>query len=279
MADYTFHVLHNARPDYEADVLTILKDGAESTYEEILTSGKAMGLSVGSQVQTERMLKDILQLLRDLGLMERRRIKLTERGRIVAEIASEHIELFPDVMHFLYYSAWSHENEAQNCFSWSYRFACDYLWARTYLVIDNRTLASQLASEASSRFRVSDVSVSTNSINGIMIWLDALSPHVITVDPSSQQRAFRQRPFCPPELLLLSIDLLYREREMDYGTNLLLSDEHRDNICKTCLLDPSGFDRVLDYSVAQFDFLEKGSGGGWGRYLSLRRAPLLKDML
>lgn len=279
MADYTFHVLHNARPQYEADTLIILQDGKESTYQDILASGRKMGLTVGSQVKTERVVKDILQLLRDLDLIERRRIKLTERGYIASRIASEHLDLFADVIHYLYYSTWDNNHETKNCFSWSYRFVCDYLWERSHFTIDSKALASQLASEAELRFHVGDVSVSANSINGVLVWLDVLNPGVISLDTATQHRTFSQRHFCPPELLVCSLDLIYREQRLDYGTNLLLSDERRDQICRTCLLNPLGFERVLDYAIAQFDFLEKGIGGGWGRYLTLKKAPQLEDFV
>jgi len=59
----------------------------------------------------------------------------------------------------------------------------------------------------------------------------------------------------------------------------LLSEDKLEAICQVCLLDPEGFDRVLDYALAQFDYLEKGIGGGWGNYLLLKRQPRLEDFL
>jgi len=34
---------------------------------------------------------------------------------------------------------------------------------------------------------------------------------------------------------------------------------------------------VLEYAVAQFDYLHKGVGGGWGQYLVLDRASELES--
>ena len=279
MADYVFHVLHNARPEYELDILAILQDNRESTYQDILNEGRSMGLLVGYQVNTERMLKDILQPLRDLDLMEHRRIRLTESGHTLARIVYDNPDLFPEIFHFLYYSAWHVGQEAQRCFSWSYRTLCNHLWGQSAIHLDKRVLASFISSEASQRFQISSVSVSTNTVNGITVWLEALSPPVIHYGDGQAELMFSRRPFCPPELLVLGVDFVYQNHDVDYGVNLLLSDERRDAICQVCLLQPEGFDRVLEYAVAQFDYLEKGLGGGWGRYLTLHRAPKLEDFV
>jgi len=279
MADYVFHVLHNARPEYELDILTLLQDDREYTYEYILGEGKSLGLSLGFQVQTERMLRDILQPLRDLSLMERRQIKLTELGQILAGIAYNNPDLCAEIFHYLYYSTWHTKQQAQKCFSWSYRTLCNYLWGQGSIALDKKALSSYVSVEASQYFRVDSVSFSTNSVNGVTIWLEALSPAVICYGDAQSKEMFTRRTFCPPELLVLGIDFVYQTQEVDYGANLLLSEERRDAICQVCLLEPAGFDRVLEYAEAQFDYLEKGVGGGWGRYLTLRRAPKLQDFV
>ena len=278
MADYVFHVLHNARPEYEMDILTILQDSQEPTYENILSEGNSLGLTIGSQVRTERMLKDILQPLRDLGLVERRQIKLTGSGHTLARIVHDIPNLFPDIFHYLYYSTWEPRQKAQKCFSWSYRTLCNHLWEQGTTVLNKKNLASFISTKASQLFQIRNVSFSQSSVQGVTVWLESLFPSVIHSGDTSEE-VFSRRPFCPPELFILGIDFVYQTQEIDYGVNLLLSDERRDAICQVCLLDPTGFDRVLEYAVAQFDYLEQGTGGGWGRYLTLRRAPRLEDFL
>jgi len=279
MADYVFHVLHNARPEYEMDVLAILQDNQEPTYGNILSEGESLGLTIGSQVKTERMLKDILQPLRDLGLVERRQIKLTQLGHVWAQIAYNNPYLFPEIFHYLYYSIWNPKQEAQKCFSWSYRTLCNHLWGQGTVALDKKMLASFISVEANQRFQIRSVSFSQNSVQGVTVWLEALSPSVIRFGDDLSEEVFSRRLFCPPELFALGVDFVYQTQEIDYGVNLLLNDERRDAICQVCLLEPTSFDRVLEYAVAQFDYLEQGTGGGWGRYLTLRRAPRLEDFL
>ncbi|MBK9232168.1 MAG: hypothetical protein IPO15_15285 [Anaerolineae bacterium] len=244
MADYVFHVLHNARPEYERDILRLLQDGRESTYEDILADGESLGLAVGSQVKTERMVKDILQPLRDLGLMERRRIKLTEPGQDMARLASNHPDLLFEMFHYLYYSTWTKEREADNCFSWSYRTLCNHLWEQARSTVDRKALASFVATEASHQFQLEQVSVSSNTINGVLIWLESLSPSTLLQKTDQQQDEFARRTFCPPELFILALDFLYKIHGLEFGTNLILSDHKRDEVCRVCLLEPESFDRV-----------------------------------
>jgi hypothetical protein len=106
----------------------------------------------------------------------------------------------------------------------------------------------------------------------------ALSPPVIHYENDSKG-TFIRRAFCPPELFILGVNFIYQTQEVDYGVNLLLSDKQRDAVCRVCLLEPASFERVLEYAINQFDYLEKGLGGGWGRYLTLHRAPKLEDFV
>jgi hypothetical protein len=228
MADYVFHVLHNARPEYEMDILMILRNGSESTHEEVFSDGESLGLLIGTRVNTERMLKDILQSLRDLDLMERRKIKLTESGQTLAQIAYSNPGLFPEIFHYLCYSAWNAERETQKCFSWSYRILCKYLWGQSNAILSNDSLASFISAEASQRFQIKSVSFSSNSVNGIIIWLEALTPPVIHCrNGQSNNKTFSRRTFCPPELFVLGVDFFYQSRDIDYGVNLHSHVDHK----------------------------------------------------
>ena len=279
MADYVFHVLHNARPNYELDALTLLEHGQESSYEAMLDEGKKLGYTIGHQVKTERQLKDVLQLLRDLDFIERRRVQLTSGGQILAQIVFKNPKLFPEIIHFFYYTTWQKHRKSENCFSWSYRRLCDYLWQQGSVALDKTELSSFISSEASERFQIPSVSFSTKSINGIIMWLEALNPSVLYQDEMSSEYRFNRRSFCTPELLTLAIDYVYRQDALEYGSNLLLNEARRKSVCQLCLLEASNFDRVLEYATAQFDFLTSGIGGGWGQYIALSRQPTLEDFV
>lgn len=277
MADYVFHVLHNARPEYLEDVFFLLENGRELCYEQLLEQGEVEGLNIGYDVTTERQLRDILQYPRVMGLVEPRENRLTDQGTSVANIVAQTPDLLPDIIHYLYYTLWDEQQEGENCFSWSYRRVCEMLWDQQTTEIDKKSLASAISAEAAQAFDLKTVSFSTNSINGILNWLEALSPPSITQEDGNV--CFTRREFCSPELFILAVDHAYRERDYDYSTNLLLGDEQRNVICQMCLLESDSFERVLEYAVAQFKYLEKGIGGGWGNYLTLHRAPELADFI
>ena len=150
------------------------------------------------------------------------------------------------------------------------------LWhSVTATLISRRDLASEIEAQARAVFGRSDIAFSPKSVGGALLWLSELKPSVLPGDGEK----FSRRAFCPPELLVLAVDFVYSTEEVDYGANLLLSDERRDAICQACLLDPAGFDRVLGYTTAQFDYLGTGLGGGWGRYLTLRRPYRLDEFV
>jgi hypothetical protein len=136
-------------------------------------------------------------------------------------------------------------------------------------------MASEIEAQARTVFDRPDIVFSPKSVGGAMLWLAELAPPVLIENDTR----FVRRAFCSPELLVLGIDSVYRNDQVDFGSNLLLSDERREAICQVGLLDPEGFDRVLEYAVAQFDYLEVGLGGGWGRYVALHRPPKLEDFV
>jgi len=277
MGQYVFHVLHNARPEYERDLLELLSAGYVNSYDEVLRKGLEFGLSIGSQVRTERLLKDILQPMRDLGFILRQRIELGESGKILVSLLRSKPSLFPEMVHFAYYTTWDKQTPEANCFSWSYRQLCQHLWYQGQVAIDSTVFASVISSAAIKRFGISRVSFSSQSVNGILNWLGAFSvPVILDIDG---ELVFSHRAFCPPELFIMAIDFVYRTQEIDYGANLLLNDEPREAICQVCLLDPERFGRVLEYAVAQFDYLHKGIGGGWGQYLVLDHAPSMEEFI
>ncbi len=241
------------------------------TIAEIVRQAEALGFAIHDRQRLEA-----LTTACDLGLAEKGRNVLTNEGQVLAQLEMDKPDIFVDIVHGLQYILWRKRCLGVSCFSWSYRALCQMLWhsgAKT--VNSRRELASEIETQARTAFGRPDIVFSPKSIGGALIWLTELEPIVLDEDGTR----FMRRAFCPPELFALSVDFVYQTQEIDYGVNLLLNDERRDAICQVCLLDPASFDRVLEYAVAQFDYLEQGTGGGWGRYLILRRAPRLEDFL
>jgi hypothetical protein len=206
--------------------------------------------------------------------VDQSRNALTDEGEAVARLESHKPDLFADVVHGLLYEAWNPSQEGENCFSWSYRTLCAILWEGSDRKLGSRRdLASQVEARARSVFSRPDIAFSPKSVGGALLWLSGLTPPVL----SENEARFSRRSFCPPELFVMATDCAYRDQGIDYGVNLLLSDRNRTAICQYCLLDTDGFERVLEYAVAQFDYLHKGIGGGWGQYLALDCASKLED--
>jgi hypothetical protein len=112
------------------------------------------------------------------------------------------------------------------------------------------------------------------SLAAIHKWLSALDPPVIEND------VFTRRSFCPPELLLLALGWVVG-REGLPETDVLLSRETRDAVCRVCLLEPTAFDRALDWMIPIFPrVIAPGTTAGfYGRFVRLHKLPELSDVI
>lgn len=266
-----FHV-RNAHP---GDMVAILV--AIDTYPDLPTIGEVLSKAekMGFVIRDRQRL-EALMTARDLGLVEPDRNVITPLGKTISELELRNPDLFYDVVHYLHYALWDGKRSGSHCFSWTYRHLCDLLWqTRISSLTDRRDVAAELESRSRSAFGRTDIALSAKSVGGALLWLMELEPPVF----NEAGDTFTCRHFCPPELFVLAVDHVYRINGIEYGTNLLLSEDKLEAICQVCLLDPDGFDRVMDYALAQFGYLEKGIGGGWGSYLVLNRQPELGDFV
>lgn len=266
-----FHI-RNANPGDMHTLLDVLGVFPESkTTAEILRHADELGLAV-----LDRAKFDALPTARDLGLIELDGCRLTAKGEALAQIDRVNPTIFPDIVHLLHYTLWNLASPAANCFSFSYQTVCKELWnGGSSSSLNRRELATKVESIANERFQRSDISLSQKSIGGALDWLYELKPEIFSDDGEQ----FIRRSFCPPESLVLAIDFRYREDEVDYGANLLLSGAQREALCQACMLELDSLDRVLDYAIAQFDYLEKGIGGGWGQYITLHGPVEINDFV
>lgn len=266
-----FHI-RNANPDDMRALLDVIDEyGEVQSTAEIVRLADEMGIAI-----QDRAHLDALPTARDLGLVELESIRLTPQGKMLLQIDRENPSLFPDIVHLLQYALWDSRHQARNCFSFSYRTLCQELWrGGSSPLLSRQQLAAVVGAAVNQVFGHDNAAFSSKSVGGALSWLNALDPRVI----SDNEDSFHRRTFCPPESLLLAIDLAYRENNLDYGTNLLLSESNRELIAEACLLEVSSLDRVLDYAVAQFDSLDKSLGGGWGHFIVLRCAPRMDDFV
>jgi hypothetical protein len=268
--NYVFHV-RNAHPEDMVAILTTLETYPGLTSASILEHAETMGFAI-----RDRQRLEALMTARDLGLVENQDNQLTPLGTAFETLAQGKPALFANLIHYLTYTLWSEACPGQYCFSWTYRNCCDLLWQAANLILqDRRKIAADIVATAKHVFGLDSISLSPKSIGGILLWLMRLEPRVC----DEEGMTFFRRTFCPPELFVLAVDYLYGLEGATYGSNVLLDQRRREIICKVCLLDPARFERVLDYAVPQFPYLERGVGGGWGTYVLLQQKPEIEGFL
>jgi hypothetical protein len=282
MKEWFFHVRHNARPETVKEILLILQGLSETNLEDILILGASRGYTIGTTAKSAQSIKENpIQVARDLGLVQQDKYALTNLGREVADLMVVKPKVVNEYLHYLHYITWSSDHPQNNCFSWSYKTLCNILWDADTLLLDRAQLADQLATIARSRFQVEDIALSQRSAEAIIKWLTDLDPTVVMEQTTGKKkdRIFRRRVFCPPEAFILAVDYVYGNNNIGYQTNMILDNAKQEEICKVCLLDPSGFESTLEWTCGQFKFIMQGFSGGWGRYLVLSRRPQIADFI
>jgi hypothetical protein len=272
----SFHVPQEWEPDRLIPLLEILnQDNLRFTsIKDLLDFSESKGLSSRTETQL---------LARACGLIERDEddlIGLSNKGIIISKLDQK---ILPDVIHYLLYTGWDQNNISNNTFFWSYREVSDTLW--DYASVDILDVTNIIVEEIRNRtqkvftgienYDPNNVSFSPKSIRGIRKWLEALKP------PAIEDDYFSRRYFCPPALLLLAIGWVAKSRSSEVGIDFLLTNEHRDQICKLCLLDTSILDKVIDYMLPIFpNIIRPGtSSGTYGRFLHFNKYPQFQDLL
>lgn len=270
------HVPPDANPEHLLRLVETLDEHPELSVETIadLTGFLASeGLSTRTEVQ---------QAAVQLGLLGRadNGIKLTPLGCSLVQLKET---IRKDILHFLFYTGWRSEVPNEFLPSWAYRAVCDDYWARQQVELERTFLdrrISEIVSQTEQYFRgigivdFNEVSFGRKSLTGVHKWLEGLDPPVIEDD------TFARRAFCPPELLLLALGWVVG-REGLPDTDVLLSHETREAICRVCLLEPTAFDRALDWMIPIFPrVIAPGTTAGfYGRFVRLHKLPRLADVI
>ncbi len=267
MKRLSFHIQQNLTPARLKAVLRLAGDSAEGV--EQVPSEIGLAPSVIEKV--------VLPFVRQSGLLESRDMSLTALGRQFEEISQHSEMLLAEAMHHLLYT--THAFHQDRHFSWAYARVVDALWASGERVLDGNT-NSELVSivvEGAARglgVPVQQIAFSHDSVRGVLNWLQALDPPIVIVE--GKRRIFRRRYFCPVPAFLWAADFLYRVNNIAYGVRMSLTSERTEQLCKICVLDPSGLDNVLMMAKRTSDFersgvFDYGTEGGFGRWFLLLR--------
>lgn len=264
-----FHVRHEVTPERVTEVFRNVAQGFP--FDHVTQSAR----------QVSR--------LRKLGLIEGAGDdpQLTPLGESLARVTEAQPQPTFDLMHYLHYTLWSEEEPMKNGFSWTYRALCGQLFEENERKLTHQYLESTVthlmgsiresphfAGAVPVETKKGAVSLSTDSLNGVRKWLEALRPPVIEND------TFTRRYFCPPELLLLALGWVARRTEAEIDIDMLLTQKRRELLCRVCLLDPTGLDRTLDWMLPLCpEVAEPGTRtGAYGRFVRLHKMPELNDL-
>jgi hypothetical protein len=198
--------------------------------------------------------------------------QLTNLGKQVQETYSTNRDLFFDIVHFLFYSAWYRSNDAFRGRFWLYASVCNELWLNAPNKTDSFDLTAKLHTESQSLFPESEPAFPERSVRAVFPWLGALAPPFLEKGQSRSQLSSRRRAFCTPQLFHLATDLLYTTRSLRYGTSISVDDETVQSICKICLLDSDQFWEMADrtkISIRGFEIRK----GQWGTSIALEGPP------
>lgn len=208
----------------------------------------------------------------------KRYVQLTDLGRELKAAYSTNRELFFDLMHFLFYSAWHRSNHLRYAKLWLYATECETLWIEAPGEINTSELTLRLQSEAKRQFPSYSPAFPSRSITAVYPWLGALTPAFLEKQGMTGSSLMsKKRSFCSPQLFHLATDLLYTGEDLGYGTQLGVSDSVIEKICRVCLLDTNQFWTMADLTsmmIREFDIKRSQ----WGRSIVLASPPTWIDL-
>jgi hypothetical protein len=243
-----FHVRHDLQPGFTYELLMLLReDQAGQTEEELQLAARTQGFALRQRNSYSKLLKS----LEELGIVERNHkiVALTEMGLIISEAVLFQRLLLGELIHFLYYTRFDSDQSLR--FSWSYRTVCQHLWMTAPCTINRDRLVNIVTQHARDYFDEGSISFSTQSVMGILYWVDNLYPNCL----DETGKMFSRRLYCPVETFALALNHLY-EQYRDDGLSVPLTPEIRHEVCQICFLVPEAFHEMLEQAETSFDNIQ-----------------------
>jgi hypothetical protein len=243
-----FHVRHDLQPNFAYELLMLLQAIPEGQTEEALQmAAQVQGYALRQRTSYGKLLNS----LEELGVVEKshKLLRLTDQGRIIAEVSIFQRQLLGELLHFLYYTSFASDIDLR--FSWSYRTICDHLWTTAPCAINRDRLVNIVVQKASDQFGETSVSFSTQSVMGILYWVGSLYPACL----DAPGRVFSRRLYCPLETFMLALHHVYQRYSAD-GISVLLTPEIRQGVCQICLIVPEAFQEMLEQAEASFSCIK-----------------------
>jgi hypothetical protein len=219
---------------------------------------------------------DSINRLEDLDIIIKEKAeticKLTEFGEKIRELLQYEVQLYREIIHFLHYQGYNYSARKRE-YLWSYRKLCELLWNRSKVGRHNE-LAAKVTGCIQEYFGTTHVPFDDTIIGKFLTWIKPLQPQVIDNKGNIYQREINRA-----ELFLLSIDLCYREKNLQYGDPILLTEDIIDGICRTFFINPNCFNDLLDMSKRFYADHLRLMTGFQGTSLILKKSFSVTDLI
>lgn len=250
----TFHVRHDFTPLVAREALLLLRTAPALDEQTFLALARAHDFEIGRRQSPAK----VFASLRDLGLVHRsgrhEPLALTTLGRRLADIALRDALLLTELIHVRYSWLWTPETGGEG-FAWAYQRVARLLWDEAPTSVDTDRLVAIIIAEAEEQFAVKGASFSPSSVLGILHWLRALSP------PCVVDGAFRRRPACAPEALLLTLEAIATVNGVPAGAPIRLDASTRRRACRLLLIESDAFSDMLMHLVDRGRLVRRTSSG------------------
>ena len=243
-----FHVRHDLQPTFTYELLMLLLASPEGQTEEAL---QCEAQAQGYMLRQRKSYGKLINSLEDLGVVRKsnKMLMLTERGSLISEASLFQRQLLSELIHFLYYTLYDFDKSLR--FSWSYRTVCDHIWMTAPSVINRDRLVNVVVQNAIDEFGETSISFSTQSVMGILYWVEGLHPVCLDIS----RRLFSRRLSCPLEIFILALQHIF-QRYRGEGLSVLLTPEIRQEVCRICLIVPEAFQEMLEKAETSFEQIQ-----------------------
>ncbi len=217
-----------------------------------------------------------LQLVKD-GKSQIYLFRISQVGKQILETYSTNRDLFFDIIHFIFYSAWHRSQDVYRGRFWVYASVCDELWLTAPSSMDSFGLTAKLHTDSQRLFPEAEPTFPERSVRSVFTWLAELTPRFLKKGEYRNKFISQRRTFCTPQLFHLATDLLYTIRSLKYGTSISMDDDTIQFVSKTCLLDPDQFWEMAartKMSIRGFEIRK----GQWGTSIALEGPPTWIDL-
>lgn len=179
--------------------------------------------------------------LQDLGLAikddeKRNSIYLTDLGVKLRQELTISQEMYHDLLHFLHYSG---SQEVRKYFL-SYKWCSELLWAKKKLIVSQEIVTFILAkieeSFPESYQRKKGGNFNSGGVSSWKNWINTLTPSIFSSQELTE-KYIHPRIINNFQVILLSLDYLYKCRGYRYGDPVLLDDILIDDLAKVFFLD------------------------------------------